>query len=64
MTKNYQTRTGDTSALAMPERARWAMEEIAADIREGLLALAVGAGLQMMAQLNRDARGVEAVRRS
>jgi len=29
------------------------MNEIAADMREGLLALAVGAGLQMIAQLRR-----------
>jgi putative transposase len=35
----------------VPERVSVAMEEIAADMREGLLALAVGAGLQVMAQL-------------
>ena len=40
MTKNYQ-RTGlNTRALAVSV----AMEEIAAEMREGLLALAVGAG--------------------
>jgi transposase-like protein len=51
VTKKYQ-RTGlDTSALAVPERVSVAMNEIAADMREGLLALAVGAGLQVMAQL-------------
>lgn len=51
MTKNYQTKTGDASVLALPEQVSVAMDEIAADIREGLLALAVGAGLQVMAQL-------------
>ena len=35
----------------MPEQVSVAMNEIAADMREGLLALAVGAGLQVMAQL-------------
>ncbi len=51
MTKKYQTTEFDTSALAVPEQVSVAMEEIAADMREGLLALAVGAGLQVMAQL-------------
>jgi len=41
----------DTSMLAVPELVSVAMDEIAADMREGLLALAVGAGLQVMAQL-------------
>ena len=35
----------------MPEQVSVVMEEIAADLREGLLALAVGAGLQVMQQL-------------
>lgn len=51
MTKKYQTNELDTSALAVPEQVSVAMEEIAADMREGLLALAVGAGLQVMQQL-------------
>jgi putative transposase len=51
VTKNYQTIELDTSALAVPEQVSVAMEEIAADMREGLLALAVGAGLQVMQQL-------------
>ncbi|HEX3930097.1 MAG TPA: IS256 family transposase [Nocardioides sp.] len=51
MTKNYQTKTTQTSALAVPEQVSVAMEEIAEDMREGLLALAVGAGLQVMQQL-------------
>jgi transposase-like protein len=51
VTKNYQTKTTQTSALAVPEQVSVAMEEIAEDMREGLLALAVGAGLQVMQQL-------------
>ena len=48
MTKKYQKTTPDATALAVPEQVSIAMEEIAADMREGLLALAVGAGLQVM----------------
>ncbi len=51
MTKNYQTKTIETSSLAVPEQVSVAMAEIAEDMREGLLALAVGAGLQVMGQL-------------
>jgi putative transposase len=49
--KKYQTNEFDTSALAVPEQVSVAMDEIAEDMREGLLALAVGAGLQVMQQL-------------
>ena len=51
MTKNYQTRASMTSGelrLALPESVSVAMSEIAEDMQEGLLALAVGAGLQVM----------------
>jgi putative transposase len=51
VTKNYQTYAADTNALAVPEQVSVAMNEVAADMREGLLALAVGAGLQVMQQL-------------
>ena len=51
MTKEYQGTEFDTSALAVPEQVSGAMSEIAADMREGLLALAVGAGLQVMQEL-------------
>ena len=51
MTKKYQTTVPDATALAVPEQVSVAMEAIAADMREGLLALAVGAGLQVVAQL-------------
>jgi putative transposase len=51
VTKNYQRTALDTSALAVPDQVTVAMGEIAAELREGLLALAVGAGLQVMQQL-------------
>jgi len=49
--KKYQTNEIDTSMLAVPGQVSVVIEEIAADMREGLLALAVGAGLQVMQQL-------------
>ena len=51
MIKKYQTDELDTSALAVPEQVSVAMDEIAADMREGLLAFAVGAGLQVVLAL-------------
>lgn len=48
MTKDYQTEEINTSALAVPAQVSVVMEEIAADMREGLLAMAVGTGLQVM----------------
>jgi hypothetical protein len=51
VTKKYQKTTIETSALAVPEQVSVAMSEIAEEMGEGLLALAVGAGLQVMAQL-------------
>ncbi len=51
VTKKYQMNEFDASTLAVPEQVSVAMGEIAADLREGLLALAVGAGLQVMQQL-------------
>jgi transposase-like protein len=51
VTKRYQNNALDTSALAVPEQVSVAMSEIATDMREGLLALAVGAGLQVMQSL-------------
>jgi putative transposase len=49
--KNYQTKKIDASELAVPETVSVALGEIAADMREGLLALAVGTGLQVMASM-------------
>jgi putative transposase len=60
VSKDYQKKTGRTSRTSGRERAGTqdvpvapdgvavAMSEIAADVREGLLAIAVGAGLQVM----------------
>jgi len=54
VTNKYQKNTPKTSSgpgLAIPDEVTIAMGEIAEDLREGLLALAVGAGLQVMAAL-------------
>ncbi len=51
MTKQYQTIESSATGVAVPESVSVAMAEIAEDMREGLLALAVGAGLQVMQQL-------------
>jgi putative transposase len=49
--KNYQRTGFDTTTLAVPDQVSVAVEEVAVDLREGLLALAVGAGLQVRQQL-------------
>ena len=49
--KSSQIQSVDASASAIPERVSVAMAEIAENMGEGLLALAVGAGLQVMAAL-------------
>ena len=54
VTNNYQKNTRKTSTrpgLAVPDAVTIVMGEIADDLREGLLALAVGAGLQVMGSL-------------
>ncbi len=43
-----RNRDANASAPAMAEQVTVALGEIAGDVREGLLALAVGAGLQVM----------------
>src|SRR3954466_868887 len=50
VTKKYQKQKIDTPAdgLVVPERVSVAMADIAGCMREGLLALAVGTGLQVM----------------
>jgi putative transposase len=45
--KNYQTAT-PTAAIAVPDTVAVAMAHLADELREGLLALAVGTGLQVM----------------
>jgi putative transposase len=49
--KDYQNREIDTSQPAVPDTVSVALDELAGELREGLLALAVGAGLQVMAAL-------------
>ena len=51
VTKKYQMTVPDATSLAVPEQVSIAMDQIAAGMREGLLALAVGAELQVMQQL-------------
>jgi putative transposase len=49
--KDYQTEKIDTSQPAMPDTISVALSELAGELREGLLAFAVGTGLQVMAAL-------------
>jgi putative transposase len=51
MKKSSQNQPVGASVPAIPERVSVAMSEIAENVHEGLLALAVGAGLQVMAAL-------------
>ena len=51
MKKSSQIQSVNASAPALPERVSVAMAEIAENMQEGLLALAVGAGLQVMLAL-------------
>jgi len=48
VTKDYQTTTIETTRTAVPDQISIALAEITTDLREGLLALAVGAGLQVL----------------
>jgi putative transposase len=49
--QTYQTIDAAATAVGVPEPVTVAMGEIAADVREGLLAMAVGTGLQVMAAM-------------
>ena len=51
MRKNYQNGEIDTSQPAVPDTVSVALTELAGELREGLLALAVGTGLQVMAAI-------------
>ena len=48
MRKKYQNDKRETSQPAVPERVSVALHELVGEVREGLLALAVGAGLQVL----------------
>ncbi len=56
MRKTYQNEEIDTSRPAVPEQANVALAELAGELREGLLALAVGTGLQVMAAIIESGR--------
>jgi putative transposase len=57
--QNYQTIDAAVKALAMPESVSVAIGEVVADVREGLLAMAVGIGLQVMvAMMDADVAAV------
>jgi putative transposase len=51
---NYQTIDAAATALGAPEAVTVAIGEVIADVREGLLAMAVGTGLQVMAAMMND----------
>ena len=51
MKKNYQMNDAAAMGLAVPQAVTVAMAELAADVQEGLLAMAVGTGLQVMAAM-------------
>jgi len=53
--KEYQKNAVSATTPVLPEAVSVAMAELAADVQEGLLAMAVGAGLQVMvAMMNAD----------
>jgi len=57
--KNYQTIDAAATALGAPASVSVAIGEVIADVREGLLAMAVGTGLQVMvAMMNDDVTAV------
>jgi putative transposase len=57
--KNYQMNDAAATGLAVPESVTVAMAELAVGVQEGLLALAVGTGLQVMAaMMNADVAAV------
>ena len=51
MRKHYQNEEIDTSQPAVPDTVSVALAELAGELREGLLALAVGTGMQVMAAI-------------
>jgi putative transposase len=55
--KTYQNEDSDTSRPVVPGVVSVALTQLAQDMREGLLALAVGAGLQVMAAIMERGRG-------
>ena len=59
MKKNYQKNAATARTPVLPETVTVAMAELAGDVQEGLLAMAVGTGLQVMAaMMNADVEAV------
>jgi putative transposase len=59
MKKNYQKNAATATTLVLPEAVTVAMAELAGEVQEGLLAMAVGTGLQVMAaMMNADVEAV------
>jgi putative transposase len=57
--KNYQKNAATARTPVLPEAVSVAMAELAGDVQEGLLAMAVGTGLQVMAaMMNADVEAV------
>ena len=54
MTKTYQNKESDTSRPVLPDTISVTLAELTGELREGLLALAVGAGLQVLTALLED----------
>jgi hypothetical protein len=52
--KTYQNTEIETSHPTVPERVSVALAELTGELREGLLALAVGAGMQVLAAMMED----------
>ena len=51
MRKTYQNEEIDRSQPAVPDTVSVALAELSGELREGLLALAVGTGMQVMAAI-------------
>src|SRR5664279_5984946 len=51
MKKDYQKTATSATAPVLPEAVSIAVAELAGDVQEGLLAMAVGTGLQVMAAM-------------
>jgi putative transposase len=66
MSKHYQTRDAEanTPELTIPKKVSVALAEIAESAKEGLLALAVGAGLQVLGTLMEESVAALAGRRA
>jgi putative transposase len=57
--KKYQKNAASATAPVLPEAVSIVMAELAGDVQEGLLAMAVGTGLQVMAaMMNADVEAV------